>query len=228
MAERICARCADPVIGPPNQRYCTTLCRNRERNDRTREERKVWNRSAARNYRAANPDRIAVYEAQRTEQRRSSAPLKATRPPKPPPRRIEDIPQCQPGPIRQAILDGDWPALISALREKTSRNESGCWEWTGHKSKGYGQTKIGKGKSISAHRLMAMAMERGPVPTSLAVHHKCANSACVNPEHLQVVHPHENLAEMFERQSYLRRIAALEDALRSFDPDHPVLIEPSD
>ena len=58
----------------------------------------------------------------------------------------------------------------------------------------------------------------------LAVHHACANRACCNPDHLRVVTPAENAAEMFERNSYIRRIAALEAALAELDPTHPLMV----
>lgn len=40
----------------------------------------------------------------------------------------------------------------------------------------------------------------------MQVHHKCANRACVNPDHLQLVTLESNVAEMHERTKYLRTI----------------------
>lgn len=70
-----------------------------------------------------------------------------------------------------------------------------------------------------AHRIVAMAIEGGPVPSHMPVHHKCANPKCINPEHLQVVHPHENNAEMLERNFYLQRIADLEAQLAALEDE---------
>lgn len=44
----------------------------------------------------------------------------------------------------------------------------------------------------------------------VTIHHKCANSVCVREDHLQAVSHINNVAEMNERQNYLRKIAQLE------------------
>ena len=45
----------------------------------------------------------------------------------------------------------------------------------------------------------------------MTVHHKCANRACCNPEHLELATNRENVAEMFARKAYEARIAELEE-----------------
>lgn len=72
-----------------------------------------------------------------------------------------------------------------------------------------------------AHRVMAQATY-GDIKDK-PVHHKCGDRRCVNPAHLQVVRPIENVAEMLERNAYLRRIAELEQVLRSTHPHHPLV-----
>lgn len=136
-----------------------------------------------------------------------------------PPRQPHET--TQPGPIRQAIECEDWPTLIDLLRERTTLSSAGCWEWKANTDRdGYPKVTIYSkkhrgGGGASTHRVMAMAMTGRPVPSHLHVHHKCANRSCINPAHLQVVEPHENTAEMLERQSYLRRIAELEAELEA-------------
>ncbi len=67
-------------------------------------------------------------------------------------------------------------------------------------------------KTVRAHRVAfaidhkIMIEDLGPMP----VHHNCSNRRCCNPDHLRQVTTEENLAEMFERTSYLKRIAELE------------------
>lgn len=100
-------------------------------------------------------------------------------------------------------------------------DERGCRLWTGWLSNGYGQ--IGAdGENRLAHRV-ALEVAGVEVPPQMHVHHKCAVRACVEPTHLQVVHPWENSAEMWERNYYLRRIGELEAALGALDCAHPLL-----
>lgn len=73
------------------------------------------------------------------------------------------------------------------------------------------------GRKHFVHRLVM-----GNPPDSV-VHHVCARTSCVNPDHLQRVTQRENAAEMLERNYYLGRIAALEAALMGMDPTHPLV-----
>ena len=62
-----------------------------------------------------------------------------------------------------------------------------CWEWRGaiNKNTGYGK-KTFNGKSLLAHRWMYETIV-GPIPEGLVINHKCSNTKCVNPHHLEVV-----------------------------------------
>jgi glycyl-tRNA synthetase alpha subunit len=92
----------------------------------------------------------------------------------------------------------------------------GCWLWTGYTMKaGYGQFSI-KNVMKRAHRV-AYALWVGEIPIGGVVHHTCAVRNCVNPEHLQVVSQHANVAEMLERQHYIARIKELEETVESLE-----------
>lgn len=123
--------------------------------------------------------------------------------------------------LRAAFEDGNYDAFVVALKARC--NVVGeCWEWSRQKSKGgYPVIKFGR-RNFQVHRLVLEAKHQAPLGTQHA-HHICANKICVNPGHLQPVTHRENVAEMLARQSYLARIADLEDALRSVDPSHPTL-----
>lgn len=65
---------------------------------------------------------------------------------------------------------------------------SGCWIWDGSATAaGYG-TLHANGRPRSAHRV-AYEMYRGRIPDGLELDHKCRNTFCVNPDHLDAV-PH--------------------------------------
>ena len=77
---------------------------------------------------------------------------------------------------------------------KVRARDSGCWEWTGALTKGYGLTSLGRrGEGlIAAHRWAYMALV-GPIPAELECDHLCRNRACVNPAHIELVTRKENL-----------------------------------
>ncbi|NQE89602.1 HNH endonuclease [Nocardia terpenica] len=81
---------------------------------------------------------------------------------------------------------------------------------------------MGKKKNFPVHRMVLEAKLGAPLGV-LAAHHKCGNSGCVNPDHLQPVTHAENTAEMLARQSYLARIEELESVVRLLAPEHDAL-----
>lgn len=81
--------------------------------------------------------------------------------------------------------------------QKGEPNE--CWEYQGSlNSKGYGRIAragIGNG-SERAHRVSAL-IHFGSIPDGLVVCHKCNNKRCVNPHHLYLATPSENVKDYF-------------------------------
>lgn len=72
---------------------------------------------------------------------------------------------------------------------------NGCWEWQRYRMpKGYGQACY-QGRLWMAHRL-SYTLYVGKIPDGYQVHHKCHNTRCINPAHLEAlsepVHAHAN------------------------------------
>ena len=71
--------------------------------------------------------------------------------------------------------------------------ESGCWDWVGGRSHGYGAFRDhGRRRQVRAHRWM-YEQAKGPIPDGLQIDHLCRNPGCVNPDHLEAVTQKTNL-----------------------------------
>ena len=167
--------------------------------------------------RCGTPFPVRPATSQRFCSRACTYPAKPPAPPNP--RRD------QRSPMRRAWEEADHPTFLAAINERTTRTDTGCHIWTGRIKDGYpvvGWNEAGRKVIRYVHRMVLEAHNRAPLGVDTA-HHTCANSQCVNPEHLQLISARENVAEMLQRTYYQARIAELESALREIAPTHRAL-----
>jgi len=86
---------------------------------------------------------------------------------------------------------------IRLLSKCVVNNKTGCWEWKGSKTRGYGRVRIGapSRKRIYAHRGSWILSGR-VIPEGADVLHRCDNPSCINPAHLFLGTQLDNIADM--------------------------------
>lgn len=87
--------------------------------------------------------------------------------------------------------------MPAPLLKHIAIRESGCWEWTGSLSSGYGQVTY-QGRHCRVHRLV-YSQAIGEIKHGFMVLHHCDNKLCVNPEHLYQGTCKDNVADMHKR-----------------------------
>lgn len=92
------------------------------------------------------------------------------------------------------------PVSIRFWSKVDKKSNDECWEWKAVRDKnGYGTFKLdyrnGKHIKIRAHRL-SWIIANGDIPRGMFICHKCDNTGCVNPNHLFLGSPKQNMDDM--------------------------------
>lgn len=87
------------------------------------------------------------------------------------------------------------PEMEAVFWQRVDRREPHeCWEWIGgNNSKGYGRFFTRDRRGIAAHRVSMAIAGQLRQDDNLVVDHICRNRKCVNPGHLRMLSPSENV-----------------------------------
>lgn len=90
---------------------------------------------------------------------------------------------------------------------------SGCWVWKGSRNaKGYGKLSVnGAGAPAEYAHRVSWILHRGELPPVFFVCHTCDNPSCVNPEHLFLGTPLDNVRDAMTK-GHVRRGTAVATA----------------
>jgi len=96
--------------------------------------------------------------------------------------------------------------LEQRLVRYSSFDANGCRNWRGWKQQGgYGQVRF-RWRKMQAHRA-AYEVWVGKIPEGMCVLHRCDNPVCINPDHLWLGTPTDNMRDCMTKgrwQPYVR------------------------
>lgn len=89
-----------------------------------------------------------------------------------------------------------WRQFVARFQARLERRVSGCLEWTGARSRGYGNVEF-DGKTLRSNRV-AWRIATGRWPTKHVLH-SCDNRACCEPSHLFSGTQKDNIDDMWSK-----------------------------
>lgn len=106
--------------------------------------------------------------------------------------------------LGEDIVRSSWKreAVLKLLFTKVKISKTGCWEWQGSKTLGYGSFRIPgiyDDKKILAHRAAYTAFKGELIPKDIFVCHHCDNPKCFNPDHLFLGSQSDNIQDCADK-----------------------------
>ena len=94
----------------------------------------------------------------------------------------------------------DWydKLVLDKILKRRKITESGCWEFTGKTTKGYGTIHY-EGANVGVHRVVYKILCPDKFKTDLLCCHTCDNRLCFNPEHLYMGTLGDNISDAYGR-----------------------------
>lgn len=87
---------------------------------------------------------------------------------------------------------------------RVHKSDNGCWLWRGsvnsakRQQGGYGKFHC-NGKHLRSHIVSWVLAHGAAPPDGMFIGHKCDNRRCVNPAHLDIMSPAENVRDMISK-----------------------------
>ena len=116
-----------------------------------------------------------------------------------------------------SILPEEREKYLKAFRRFIKITICGCWEWQGRIHNGYGSISCPGGSTKWVHRV-SYALFNGPIAENMHIDHKCRNTICANPAHVEQKTPQQNCEAIGRRKRRDEREAQEQNGqLRLFD-----------